>query len=285
VGGSVLLCGASKGTRHSCRVEIEADSFFLTRQECRVSFGIALRPGGTPGPTVWGAIDRTVDRGRGVSERGAFASAVRGDATFLSRENQEGDHQCPPPPILSTSTATSTSIPLSGPVLPTICALYRKSRWQVSNELSKIFKAANITTSVKLEGRNRKTPEATFHSLRHTLVSFAGNAHRPVHRRTRIDGNDAALLPREHSRAQTSRRGNPRIMKQRGRRTAPTKRFACFALSYAHRPFLGSNSIFSGVLDGLSNDARPFRHAFAEGWLTRLQMRGGRTLCHIPPED
>ncbi len=35
---------------------------------------------------------------------------------------------------------------------------------------------ARITMSVELEGRRHKTPEAIFHSLRHTFVSFAANA-------------------------------------------------------------------------------------------------------------
>ena len=70
---------------------------------------------------------------------------------------------------------------LSGSVLPTIAELYARSRYLVSQGLSRIFKAANIVTSVRIEGRKNKTPEATFHSLRHTFVSFSANAGVPLH--------------------------------------------------------------------------------------------------------
>lgn len=87
---------------------------------------------------------------------------------------------------------------LSGPVLPTVAEMYSRSRWQVSHELSRIFKAANITTSVRLEGRNRRTPEATFHSLRHTFVSFAANAGVPLHIVQSIVGHESTAMTRHY---------------------------------------------------------------------------------------
>ena len=86
----------------------------------------------------------------------------------------------------------------SGPVLPMIAEMYGRARWQVSQELSRIFKAAHITTSVKLEGRNRKTPEATFHSLRHTFVSFAANAGVPLHIVQSIVGHESTAMTRHY---------------------------------------------------------------------------------------
>ena len=74
-----------------------------------------------------------------------------------------------------------SSLYCSGPVLPSISEWYRTSKWRVSGGLGEIFKAAYITTSIKIEGRRHKTPEATFHSLRHTFVSFAANAGGPLH--------------------------------------------------------------------------------------------------------
>ena len=87
---------------------------------------------------------------------------------------------------------------MAGPVLPTIAEMYARSRWRVSNELSRIFKAANITMSVKLEGRHRRTPDATFHSLRHTFVSFAANAGVPLHIVQSIVGHESTAMTRHY---------------------------------------------------------------------------------------
>ncbi len=87
---------------------------------------------------------------------------------------------------------------LSGPVLPQVCALYQQSRSKVSDELARIFRAANITTSVKIEGRRHRTPEATFHSLRHTFVSFAANAGVPLHFVQSIVGHESTAMTRHY---------------------------------------------------------------------------------------
>ena len=87
---------------------------------------------------------------------------------------------------------------LTGPVLPTVAEMYGRARWQVSHELSRIFRAANITTSVRIEGRCRKTPEATFHSLRHTFVSFAANAGVPLHIVQSIVGHESTAMTRHY---------------------------------------------------------------------------------------
>ena len=81
-----------------------------------------------------------------------------------------------------------------GPVLPRIADLYVQSRWRVSHELSRIFKAANIQTSIRLEGRHRWTPEATFHSLWHTFVSFAANAVVLLHIVQSIVGHESTAM-------------------------------------------------------------------------------------------
>ena len=87
---------------------------------------------------------------------------------------------------------------LSGPVLPTVAELYEKMRWRISQELGRIFKKANITTSVHLEGRRTRTPEATFHSLRHTFVSFAANAGVPLHIVQSIVGHESTAMTRHY---------------------------------------------------------------------------------------
>lgn len=87
---------------------------------------------------------------------------------------------------------------LTGPVLPTICELYNRARTRVSDRLSSIFCKANIVTSIRIEGRKRKTPEATFHSLRHTFVSFAANAGVPLHIVQSIVGHESTAMTRHY---------------------------------------------------------------------------------------
>ncbi len=91
-----------------------------------------------------------------------------------------------------------TPAPCTGSVLPTINALYARGSWRVAHGLSKIFKAAKITTSVRLEGRRYRTPEATFHSLRHTFVSFAANAGVPLHIVQSIVGHESTAMTRHY---------------------------------------------------------------------------------------
>ena len=86
----------------------------------------------------------------------------------------------------------------SGPVLPMISEMYRRARWRVSHELARIFKEAGITTSVWIEGRRHRTPEATFHSLRHTFVSFAANAGVPLHIVQSIVGHESTSMTRHY---------------------------------------------------------------------------------------
>ena len=99
-------------------------------------------------------------------------------------------HLCSPSPLAFTS--------LAGPVLPMVADLYARSRWRVSYELSRIFSEANIVTSVRLEGRRHRTPEATFHSLRHTFVSFAANAGVPLHVVQSIVGHESTAMTRHY---------------------------------------------------------------------------------------
>ena len=86
----------------------------------------------------------------------------------------------------------------SGSVLPGIAEKYGRARWRVSHELAKIFRTAGITTSVWIEGRRHRTPEATFHSLRHTFVSFAANAGVPLHIVQSIVGHESTAMTRHY---------------------------------------------------------------------------------------
>ncbi len=101
-------------------------------------------------------------------------------------------------PIHASLLAALTTPQTTGPILPQIKELYTTARHRVSDELGRIFKAANITTSVKIDGRKRKTPEATFHSLRHTFVSFAANAGIPLHFVQAIVGHESTAMTRHY---------------------------------------------------------------------------------------
>lgn len=101
-------------------------------------------------------------------------------------------------PALGQALVDSGKVMTFGPVLPTVSDLYQRMRWRVSQELARIFTRANITMSVRLEGRNRKTPEATFHSLRHTFVSFAANAGVPLHIVQSIVGHESTAMTRHY---------------------------------------------------------------------------------------
>ena len=117
-------------------------------------------------------------------------SIAQGVIQLVPRKTRRHHHGCG-----GLGTARPT---ISGPVLPTIAEMYGRARWRVSHELSRIFKAANITTSVKLEGRRYRTPEATFHSLRHTFVSFAANAGVPLHIVQSIVGHESTAMTRHY---------------------------------------------------------------------------------------
>ena len=110
--------------------------------------------------------------------------------------------RCPSPQCGTAPTGETpigpASRPANGPVLPEIAEGYRRSRWWISHEIAKIFRAANIETSVKLEGRRTRTPEATFHSLRHTFVSLAANAGVPLHIVQSIVGHESTAMTRHY---------------------------------------------------------------------------------------
>ena len=85
-----------------------------------------------------------------------------------------------------------------GFVIPEIANSYTATRWRISQGISNIFNAANIVTSIQLEGRRSKTPEATFHSLRHTFVSLAANAGVPLHIVQSIVGHESTAMTRHY---------------------------------------------------------------------------------------
>ena len=95
---------------------------------------------------------------------------------------------------------TGYVIPPLGPLLaPTLSIEERKRGMsKIQHHLGKIFHNAGIVTSVKIEGRKAKTPDATFHSLRHTFVSLSANAGVPLHIVQSIVGHESNAMTRHY---------------------------------------------------------------------------------------
>ena len=89
----------------------------------------------------------------------------------------------------------------TGYVLPTIgpwAASGQSGMGKVHHRIGKIFKNAGIVTSVEVEGRKWKAPEASFHSLRHTFVSMSANAGVPLHIVQSIVGHESTAMTRHY---------------------------------------------------------------------------------------
>ena len=83
-------------------------------------------------------------------------------------------------------------------VNPLVAELYKNKKWQLDEGLRKIFRGANITMSVRVEGRCRKTVVASFHSLRHTFVSLSANAGVPLPVVQSIVGHCSTAMTRHY---------------------------------------------------------------------------------------
>ena len=98
----------------------------------------------------------------------------------------------------SPSAPPSPDAATSPYINPTIANLYLNENWRLDAELSRIFKAANITMSVRMEGRTRKSVVASFHSLRHTFVSLSANAGVPLPVVQSIVGHCSTAMTRHY---------------------------------------------------------------------------------------
>ncbi len=85
-----------------------------------------------------------------------------------------------------------------GFVNPPIAESYSKSKWRLDEGLRRIFKAANITMSIRVDGRCRKSVVASFHSLRHTFVSISANAGVPLPVVQSIVGHCSTAMTRHY---------------------------------------------------------------------------------------
>ena len=83
-------------------------------------------------------------------------------------------------------------------VNPTIAEAHMTTKWRGDEGLRKLFRAANITMSVRVEGRRRKSVVASFHSLRHTFVSLSANAGVPLPVVQSIVGHCSTAMTRHY---------------------------------------------------------------------------------------
>lgn len=84
-------------------------------------------------------------------------------------------------------------------VLPTLAEWYLGGEhWRLSRGLEEIFRRAGIKTSIRIEGRKTATPDATFHSLRHSFVSFAVNGGVPLPVVQTIVGHTSNAMTRHY---------------------------------------------------------------------------------------
>lgn len=67
-----------------------------------------------------------------------------------------------------------------GPLMPALAADYSTSRTRLQKTIARIFAEAGIKSQITIEGRKRKVSHASFHSIRHSFVSFTANAGIPL---------------------------------------------------------------------------------------------------------
>lgn len=85
-----------------------------------------------------------------------------------------------------------------GFINPKVADLYINRNWLLDDTLRRIFTTANITMSVRMEGRSRKSVVASFHSLRHTFVSLSANAGVPLPVVQSIVGHCSTAMTRHY---------------------------------------------------------------------------------------
>ncbi len=96
------------------------------------------------------------------------------------------------------AAAPAAGLPPTGPVMPGLSAWYLAEHWRIDVGLKGLFAAAGIRTSVAIEGRRQATPDATFHSFRHTFVSFAVHAGVPLPVVASIVGHASSAMTRHY---------------------------------------------------------------------------------------
>ena len=88
-----------------------------------------------------------------------------------------------------------------GPLMPDIAARYAESRKNVQRAVARFFVEAGIETQKCVEGRKRKVSHASFHSIRHSFVSFTANAGIPLEVVRSMVGHETANMTRHYYHA------------------------------------------------------------------------------------
>lgn len=89
-----------------------------------------------------------------------------------------------------------------GPLMPGLSAEYENARNSLQKTITRIFAEAGIETRKTVEGRKRKVSCASFHSLRHSFVSFTANAGVPLEVVRAIVGHENTLMTRHYYHAE-----------------------------------------------------------------------------------
>ena len=145
-------------------------------------------------------LDRINRIDRIDGDEGTVPSTNTETPTSENSVNSVNDVSKPPTPQnqpLCLCASARDNFP-SGFVNPAIADLYLNRKWQLDAGLRRIFKAANITMSFKMDGRCRKTVIASFHSLRHTFVSLSANAGVPLPVVQSIVGHCSTTMTRHY---------------------------------------------------------------------------------------
>ena len=136
-------------------------------------------------------LTELMERGTGNRERGT-ENGERGTGN-----GDEGRETCDAAVGRNDPIAPLASSPAPY-VLPQIADQYRTCHWKIDHALKAILEDAGIAASVKIEGRRSATPDATFHSLRHTFVSFSANAGVPLPVVASIVGHTSTAMTRHY---------------------------------------------------------------------------------------
>ena len=111
-----------------------------------------------------------------------------------SRSDAEPERDSQPPRLCDSARDNICT----GFVIPQLAAWYSTCHWKIDQGLKAILADAGIAASVRLEGRRSATPDATFHSLRHTFVSFSANAGVPLPVVASIVGHTSTAMTRHY---------------------------------------------------------------------------------------
>ena len=79
-----------------------------------------------------------------------------------------------------------------------VAELYLNRNWELDDRLRRIFRRAGIAMNVRMAGRSRRSVVASFHSLRHTFVSFSANAGVPLAVVQSIVGHTSTAMTRHY---------------------------------------------------------------------------------------